>query len=109
MIRRPPRSTLFPYTTLFRSVFVREHQDEVRRGLQKRGLNVEGDLEGFAVLENRRRRLIPELEGMKREQNTSGDEVARAKRQKRDVTAILEANRLRAQQIRQVTIELDQV
>src|SRR2546426_7372410 len=24
MIRRPPRSTLFPYTTLFRSVIVRE-------------------------------------------------------------------------------------
>src|SRR3712207_7265519 len=27
MIRRPPRSTLFPYTTLFRSV---EHQEHVR-------------------------------------------------------------------------------
>src|SRR3712207_7631747 len=27
MIRRPPRSTLFPYTTLFRSAFV----DDVRR------------------------------------------------------------------------------
>src|SRR5436190_3976866 len=25
MIRRPPRSTLFPYTTLFRSVDVRPH------------------------------------------------------------------------------------
>src|SRR3712207_6863032 len=25
MIRRPPRSTLFPYTTLFRSAQVREH------------------------------------------------------------------------------------
>src|SRR2546430_3734212 len=25
MIRRPPRSTLFPYTTLFRSHFVRVH------------------------------------------------------------------------------------
>src|SRR3712207_7172850 len=24
MIRRPPRSTLFPYTTLFRSIFARE-------------------------------------------------------------------------------------
>src|SRR2546429_5479564 len=24
MIRRPPRSTLFPYTTLFRSLFVRQ-------------------------------------------------------------------------------------
>src|SRR5690242_21060119 len=26
MIRRPPRSTLFPYTTLFRSVDVRRHR-----------------------------------------------------------------------------------
>src|SRR5256884_6533286 len=25
MIRRPPRSTLFPYTTLFRSRYVRRH------------------------------------------------------------------------------------
>src|SRR3712207_9026476 len=32
MIRRPPRSTLFPYTTLFRSTDVhrREHQAPVR-------------------------------------------------------------------------------
>src|SRR3712207_8697262 len=28
MIRRPPRSTLFPYTTLFRSVEVRVERDE---------------------------------------------------------------------------------
>src|SRR3712207_7764254 len=28
MIRRPPRSTLFPYTTLFRSVCGRRGQDE---------------------------------------------------------------------------------
>src|SRR5690349_22597661 len=27
MIRRPPRSTLFPYTTLFRSGFARGYQD----------------------------------------------------------------------------------
>src|SRR2546429_7682638 len=26
MIRRPPRSTLFPYTTLFRSEFIHRHQ-----------------------------------------------------------------------------------
>src|SRR2546422_6425039 len=26
MIRRPPRSTLFPYTTLFRSVLLRNHR-----------------------------------------------------------------------------------
>src|ERR1035438_4761900 len=33
MIRRPPRSTLFPYTTLFRSLFVHEmgHVLQLRR------------------------------------------------------------------------------
>src|SRR3712207_9003481 len=30
MIRRPPRSTLFPYTTLFRSVIEVDHQLKVR-------------------------------------------------------------------------------
>src|SRR5256886_17368917 len=28
MIRRPPRSTLFPYTTLFRSILVRRRADD---------------------------------------------------------------------------------
>src|SRR5260370_13551448 len=32
MIRRPPRSTLFPYTTLFRSE-VEPHDDEARNAL----------------------------------------------------------------------------
>src|SRR2546430_10396139 len=31
MIRRPPRSTLFPYTTLFRSSRGRADQDELRK------------------------------------------------------------------------------
>src|SRR2546422_11275597 len=34
MIRRPPRSTLFPYTTLFRSGV---HPDDVRAPLDQRG------------------------------------------------------------------------
>src|SRR5262245_62769976 len=32
MIRRPPRSTLFPYTTLFRSVFGMLREIRVERG-----------------------------------------------------------------------------
>src|SRR2546422_4414365 len=31
MIRRPPRSTLFPYTTLFRSEFLGARREERRR------------------------------------------------------------------------------
>src|SRR2546430_6022851 len=30
MIRRPPRSTLFPYTTLFRSVMIDDRQNDER-------------------------------------------------------------------------------
>src|SRR5262245_63189328 len=36
MIRRSPRSTLFPYTTLFRSPVLRE--DRLKAGLQHRAL-----------------------------------------------------------------------
>src|SRR3712207_7037093 len=32
MIRRPPRSTLFPYTTLFRSVSERSSRTALKRG-----------------------------------------------------------------------------
>src|SRR5256885_8574376 len=38
MIRRPPRSTLFPYTTLFRSELVRHEvaEEEILRPVSKR-------------------------------------------------------------------------
>src|SRR3712207_8785015 len=34
MIRRPPRSTLFPYTTLFRSAFLRECLEDALAGVR---------------------------------------------------------------------------
>src|SRR5439155_24468040 len=37
LIRRPPTSTLFPYTTLFRSRRVRSDQQNLRRAHQHRG------------------------------------------------------------------------
>jgi len=88
---------------------VRDHMDDVRRGLRNRGLNLDAELEQLATLEARRRRLIPEIEGLKREQNAAGDEVARAKRQGKDASGIFAANKARAQQIRQLEIQLDQV
>src|SRR5256885_5425996 len=36
MIRRPPRSTLFPYTTLFRSAHIERQRGDI--GLAERGL-----------------------------------------------------------------------
>ena len=89
--------------------FVRDHMDVVRTGLRNRGVNPDAELEQLATLEARRRRLIPEIEGLKREQNAAGDEVARAKRQGKDASDIFAANKARAQQIRQLEIQLDQV
>jgi seryl-tRNA synthetase len=88
---------------------VRDHLDEVRAGLRNRGLQPDAELEQIVTLETRRRRLIPELEGLKREQNAAGDEVARAKRQGHDASPIFAANKARSQQIRQLEIQLDQV
>jgi seryl-tRNA synthetase len=88
---------------------LRDKPDAVREALQNRGVDLTAELEDLAALESRRRRLLPELEALKREQNTSGDEVARAKRQGLDTTKIQEANRLRAQQIKQLDVEKDTI
>src|SRR2546427_1404221 len=42
MMRRPPRSTLFPYTTLFRSV-PREARHQVPRGIERADLDRRAD------------------------------------------------------------------
>src|SRR3712207_7424198 len=67
MIRRPPRSTLFPYTTLFRSLGVERVEDRLDQqqvgaavdqavGLLPVGGDqlVEGDVAGAGVVEDRK-------------------------------------------------------
>jgi seryl-tRNA synthetase len=89
--------------------FIRDHIDEVRIGLKNRGLDVDKTLGDIATLETLRRRLIGEYEGLKRQQNTSGDEIAKAKRQGKDAGAALEASRTRAAQIKQLGVQLDSI
>jgi seryl-tRNA synthetase len=89
--------------------YIRDHIEEVRKGLRNRGLDPDKALEEIATLETARRRLIPELEALKRAQNTSGDEIARAKRQGLDTAPVQEANRARAQQIKQLGFQLDSI
>jgi seryl-tRNA synthetase len=96
-----------PREAMIDPAFLRDNLEAVRAALCNRGMNLTRELEELAALESRRRRLLPELEGLKREQNTSGDEVAKAKRQGLDTAKIQEANRQRAHQIKQLSVELD--
>ncbi len=89
--------------------YVRDHAEEVRAGLQNRGVDPETILVPFAQLDAKRRELIPRVEGLKREQNASGEEIARAKKQGLDPSAIFAANKARGQQIKQLEAELDAV
>ena len=89
--------------------FVRDKPDAVRDGLARRGGDFSRELEELAALETERRRLLPAVEGLKREQNAAGEEVARAKRQGLDVTAIQETSRARNQQIKQLSAELETI
>src|SRR5256886_15517263 len=83
MIRRPPRSTLFPYTTLFRSLSVRVVATGVLLGGPQAG-------SGLEVLERHRLPLHPEPE-VRHE-----DEVGmRAPRDERVALAAEERRRIR--------------
>ena len=90
-------------------IFVRDHLPAVREGLRRRGVNPDQALDALATLLADRRRLIPEFEELKRQQNASGEEIGRAKRQGLDTTAIQEAGRVRAQQIKQLQAQIDDV
>src|SRR2546429_5002001 len=51
MIRRPPRSTLFPYTTLFRSIYLAyRFADHIARLLGETGLEVLVRLSAFILM-----------------------------------------------------------
>jgi seryl-tRNA synthetase len=87
--------------------FVRDNLEAVRVGLASRGLDAKAELQQLATFESQRRRLIPAIEGLRREQNTSGDQVARAKRQGLEIKHVHEESKQRTQKIKQMEVELE--
>ncbi len=89
--------------------FVRDHLDRVRAGLAARGMDASRELDTLAALDQKRRQMIPQVEGLKREQNASGEAVARAKKAGEDVSHIFEANKQRGQTIKGLEAELETI
>jgi seryl-tRNA synthetase len=85
---------------------VREKPELVEARLRSRGLDPTADLAALARLEAARRRLLPEVEGLKREQNEAGELVARAKKAGEDPSAIFAANKARGARIKELEAEL---
>src|SRR3989441_6964607 len=72
MIRRPPRSTLFPYTTLFRSVLTSNNARELSDGLKRRCLHLFIDFPAPAEELEIIRLKVPEIPArLRSEEHTS--------------------------------------
>ncbi len=80
---------------------IRDRLADVERGLRARGLDPAKELAELSALEAERRRLIPAVETLKREQNTAGEAVARAKKAGEDPSGIFVENKARAGRIRE--------
>jgi len=86
--------------------FVRDHADLVRAALTNRGADAEALLSALTPLDEKRRSLILQVETLKREQNAAAEEVAKRKKAGEDVSAIVDANRARGQQVKELDTAL---
>jgi seryl-tRNA synthetase len=91
------------------AAFVRDHLADVDARLRTRGMDPSRELSELASLDAERRRLIPLVETLKREQNTAGEAVARAKKAGQDASEIFAANKARAAEIKTHEVELDAI
>jgi seryl-tRNA synthetase len=89
--------------------YVRDHPQDVDARLRRRGIDPSADLAELSGLEADRKRMIPFVENLKREQNAAGEEVARAKKEGRDPSAIFVENKARSVRIRELEAELADV
>jgi seryl-tRNA synthetase len=89
--------------------FVRDHADIIRQRLAQRGARMDAELDALAALDAERKTLIPAVEDLKRQQNASAGEVARAKKAGEDASHLFAANKARGQEIKQLEVTLEEL
>jgi seryl-tRNA synthetase len=87
--------------------FVRENLEVVRQAIADK--NEKMDLDDFIALDERRRALLRDSEGLKQQRNTVSEEIAQMKRNKEDATATIEAMRAVSAKIKQLAADLAEV
>jgi seryl-tRNA synthetase len=81
----------------------------VRTALRNRGMDLSAELDTLSTLESERRRLIPQIEELNREQKVASEDAGRARREGRDISVLQEASRQRAQRIKEMSAELEAI
>jgi seryl-tRNA synthetase len=89
--------------------WLRDRLADVEARLRARGLDPTKELGELTALDAERRRLIPEVETLKRDQNAAGEAAARARRAGEDPSTIFAENKARAAKIRDLEAELGEV
>ncbi|MEO7191723.1 MAG: serine--tRNA ligase [Vicinamibacterales bacterium] len=89
--------------------YVKDQLPEVERRLRQRGLDPSRELADLSRLDAERRRLIPVVENLKRDQNAAGEAVARVKKEGGDPSGIFATNKSRAIEIREHEAALDAI
>ena len=109
MARSYRRGGGFGYTIcrMLDPALVRDDLDAVRRSLAARGMRMDTELDALAALDAERRTLIPKVEELKRQQNASGEEVARAKKAGQDASHLFAASKARGAEIKALEAELE--
>jgi seryl-tRNA synthetase len=87
--------------------FVRENLEVVRQAIADK--NEKMNLDDFIALDERRRALLRDSEGLKQQRNTVSEEIAQMKRNKEDATATIEAMRAVSAKIKQLDADLAEV
>ena len=88
---------------------IRKDPEAVRTALARRGGDVAERVDAVLALDERRRALIPEIEGLRKEQNDANEGIARAKREGGDAEAAIATMREVASRAKALSEELSGV
>ena len=87
----------------------RDDFEATRDRLLTRGPGLDAALAALAELDQARRRILPRVETLKFERNQAGEAIAKAKRAGEDASALLDANRAKADEIKALDAELETI
>lgn len=95
---------------MFDLKFIRENSDAVRRGIEAKSVKVNFDQ--LLTLDAQRRKLIQEVEALKKERNEANDSISCLKKENKDISAVLTSSKTLSQKIAEIdskVVEIDKL